>query len=344
MKYKFLDWLRCIGVCLIVYDHLGPLRNPEWFVASQVNSLINAPLGIIQYFGALGVCLFFIISGFCLTTSATAGWQFIYNKVIRILVPLFLSTFLFFCFNKMVSWTIGVTFWDQFSLYEWLTSSTLFCYVLGQDSVINGSTWYLFPLVLLYVLWGLFYRIAKKNPFYFACILNVLFIVVGLVTKSGYYKGNAMQWLVFTMVPVFGILIRAVYNRRISVPVFLSAFAVSYLVFLKNIMIFRPYYYTEEPYLISFVYAILIFGLFLLLEERIIIPKFVSFISNISFSLYLIHMTMGGFLMSVLNANLGFTISFVLTVIIITVLARYHYEWIEKKAVTILKLRDNGPR
>lgn len=332
-KFIFLDWLRCIGICLIMYDHLGPLRNPEWAVSRFIENMVNIPLGIIQYFGAFGVCMFFIISGFCLRPSASTGFKFAYKKIIRILGTLLIATILFYCFNKMVSLLAGQTYWDQFFVRDWMEDSLLICYLLGHDSVINGATWYLFPLMGVYFTAALLYKLFKKNPVYLTGILDVLF---GCLWMLGKFKGIRfvqMQWLIFMLIPVFGILIRAIYDKRLSIQKFAVAFVINYIILLKCIVMFRGEYYSNQPYLISLAYAVLIFGVFLLMEEKLILPKPVKFISDISFSLYLLHMPFGGLIMTQLGNNLGFTVSFMITVFAVGILAWGHCEWVEKRGI-----------
>lgn len=62
-----VDYLRAIALCMILYDHLGGLFNPGWIVKRYVDFFFAVPLNIIQDFGAFGVSLFFLISGFLFT-------------------------------------------------------------------------------------------------------------------------------------------------------------------------------------------------------------------------------------------------------------------------------------
>ena len=56
-----------------------------------------------------------------------------------------------------------------------------------------------------------------------------------------------------------------------------------------------------NSYLISFVYAYLIFILALLLRDRIQLNSFFSFIANSSYSLYLLHGIIGGTIFQILS-------------------------------------------
>lgn len=50
-KYIFLDYLRVMALCMIVFDHLGMYRNPEWLLGNIVENILCKPFHIIQYLG-----------------------------------------------------------------------------------------------------------------------------------------------------------------------------------------------------------------------------------------------------------------------------------------------------
>lgn len=336
-NYNFLYILRFIGVSLIVYDHLGPLRNPDWIVARVLEYWLNRPLGLIQSFGAFAVCLFLVISGFCLTATSKTGLNFIYNKIIKIIGTLFLSTVLFYIFNILFSHFITKTYWDQFSVIDWFKSGTLLCYIQGKDSVINGAIWYLFPLMFLYLFFGLFYRIIKKRVIYLPILLDIVFVLLIIINKVGVEILPVMQWLVFALIPIFGYLIRSVYEKKISFKVFCVAFLANYMVLVKSIIAFRGDYYMNQPYLISLIFALALFGLFLVFEEKIFPPRAVRFISEISFSIYLLHMTFGSLFMTKLVERMGFTLSFIVSVCLVVLLSWGQFCWIEKRVIGKLR-------
>ena len=65
-----INYLRVLAVMMILYDHIGGLRNPEWIVKRGIDYFVTVPLNIIQDFGALGVSIFFLISGLLFTYNA----------------------------------------------------------------------------------------------------------------------------------------------------------------------------------------------------------------------------------------------------------------------------------
>lgn len=337
-KYKFIYWLRLIGMVSIVYDHLGSLRNPNWFLAKGIRHFVNMPLSIIQDFGAFSVCLFFIISGFCLNTTAEKGWIFIYNRFIKLIVELFLSILLFFAFNKLLSLILGQTYWDQFSLKDWLEGSTMFCYLIGKDSAINASLWFIVPLLSLDLITGIFYKIVKKNMLYLILVVDSIFLALIILKVIGMgILISQMQWLIFILMPLFGVLIQLLVTNKISFKIFTVISLINWILLLEGIRLFRPYYYADEPYLVSLLYALLLFSVFLGFEEKIVLPRLVLFFSDISFSVYLIHMTFGGEIMSLIENRIPFTISFIITIFIVFFISILFYKKVEIGIISKIK-------
>lgn len=65
---------------LVAFPHLGVIIEPSWKVAAFIDSAINTPFAIIQNFGALGVCVFFVISGFLLYSNTDTPLKFVGKK------------------------------------------------------------------------------------------------------------------------------------------------------------------------------------------------------------------------------------------------------------------------
>ena len=339
VRYKFINWLRCIGVCAIVYDHLGGLRNPNWIVTKAVDHYFNIPLNIVQYFGGFGVCLFFIISGFCMVTHDKNRIQFIYNKLVRIIGTLIISTGVFWIFDRLITILCGATWWTQFSAVEWVEGGTLLCYLFGRDNSINGATWYLFPLLFIYLYSGTFFGFLKKNKFLFVAIGDALYLAWILYSRSSGVQVIQMQWLVFAIVPFFGILMRELYENRVTVKIFCPMVLIQWFIFVEGILTFKTVYYQTEQYLISFAYALLIFVIFMLLEDKIKVPTCVKIASDISFSIYLTHMTFGSMLMSLLEPLGSFTLQFLISVMCVIGIAYAQFKWIENGVIGKLKWR-----
>lgn len=100
----------------------------------------------------------------------------------------------------------------------------------------------------------------------------------------------------FITLIITGVIFALVKNREISKKEGIIFLSINYILTIVGMYLYSPGYIQGEKYLVSFVYAILVFVAFskIELKENII----VSFISKISFAVYLTHMTFGGLTIS----------------------------------------------
>ncbi len=341
--FSFLTLVRAAAITMIVWDHLGPFRNPQWLPGQLVENIINRPLGIIQSFGALGVILFFLSSGFLLAHGGGRGSRFTYaaKRALKIYPPLLLSFASFYIVQKLLSLiTEAPNYWSQFSTRQWLLGATLLNYLYGEPDVINGTTWYLFPTLLFYFLGFLFYSWLREKPrtvvFAFEAVLAACygaFTMLNLPTALG--EIARISW--YLVFPVFGMLLYYLWNGQMGFPSFLLLGGVNYLLMIRGISMFNPDYYESLPYAVSFAYAFMLFSIALLLNDRIKSFGTVGYLAKISYSVYVTHMTYGSLLLTLLAPRLGFTVSFLLTVLLVLLLAAAHYQTAEKPVSRFLR-------
>lgn len=339
-QYHFLNFLRVLALGMILWDHLGLLRNPDWRVGKFVENNINRPLGIIQYFGAFGVVLFFLISGFLAASGGGGRFRFLWRKFLKIYPPLLVSFASFYGFQWLLSQVMGPNWWSQFSLSQWLSNATLWSYITGEPSQINGTVWYLFPTLLFYLLIFLVYPWMRKRPRLSAGIMEAILAGGFLAQSFGVLPSGVLTNIVslswYVCIPIFGVLLYQVWERKIDFASFLLFGGINYLLMVKGMVLFQPHFYEESPYLISFAYAFLLFALAMVLEDRFKSQVIVDHLSKISYSVYLVHMTYGGLLMEILTAHIGFTISFAITIIVVLLIAAIHYWAIERPLAKFL--------
>lgn len=105
-KNNALDWLRCGALALIIYDHLVGFRMPEWTPVVWMDHIFMKPLELIQYGGALGVSIFFVISGYLLALGVDSG-KYTLNKlpkkILQLYIPMIMSYCSFYLLQKGLS-------------------------------------------------------------------------------------------------------------------------------------------------------------------------------------------------------------------------------------------------
>lgn len=274
-----VDYLRAIALCMILYDHLGGLFNPGWIVKRYVDFFFAVPLNIIQDFGAFGVSLFFLISGFLFTYNGNhqnEGRKTL-KKVMKIYSGCLLSFLEFYLLQRIV-WCVKETYWSQFSLRQWIESMTLVGYFTGSGEVINGTTWFLIPLFMFYVLRiGYTWMQEKVKVRWNVLILEAVLAVIMLLLKV--LKLPVSSWLIFVYMPVSGLILGEIFrdDTQVSILEELVLQFVNYISMTIWFWVFARQYHDSSPYFVSFIYSIALVVLFALLNDKFKKNKAVSF-------------------------------------------------------------------
>lgn len=349
-NYKFLHYLRVLAMAMIFFDHLGLFRNPQWFLGGILDKLFCRPLNIIQYFGALGVVLFFLISGFLFVNSLQNSEnkkRFFIKKFIKIYIPCVGSYIIFFIFQNIIAYFQGEGYWKQFDFKQWIEGATLFAYISGSADVINGTTWYLVPLLIFYVI-GTFV-LTKNNPIKSkapilkilsldAILLLVYFIGISFSNIKILYFTTKMSWYIAFI--VFGVLIYYIYNNFISLKSFLCLCFINYIVAIIGVYLFSYDNYENFPYMVSMVYAIGIFCIGIFMENKLKHNKYIEFLSEISYHIYLLHMPFGSLLLSIIETKMRFTYAFFISVLFVSIAGWLYYMILKKAMKKIEKVLD----
>lgn len=309
-----LDYIRVIAMFMVVIDHIAFMRRDTWIVRRMFEFAVFRPLGIIQYFGAFGICIFFLLSGYLFLPSFNRRMpgicgeiRFTCRKLLGLWLPCVCAFAFFFVFQRVVGTITPLgRYWFQFSASDWIEAMTLTSFFIGSYDKIN-ITWFLIPLVIFYAFYSHLQNMRIKEQckplilqggvlvMYF---LGKIFPSVPPFVALGHYS-----WCITLIIA--GIILyqmkAGVFSRRLGV-VFL---AINYLVTLLGLYLYEKRYLGDEPYLISFIYALFLFVALPKLGLRQ--NKVVMFLADISFSVYLLHMTVGGLVMSLFENRIKYT-------------------------------------
>lgn len=330
-KLVYLDGLRGLAALIVVFHHyiLG------FYPIYGVNKVSTSPISIL-YDGNFSVCVFFILSGFVLSSKFIKTKE--YNVLIagatkryfRLLPPVFLSIFLgylalrFSLFsNTEVARLTGSSWLAQFYTFPpnkvEMLQQGLYRVFLNGESSYNTNLWTIniefLGSMLTFSFLALFGKM--KNRY-------IIYSVIFVTFYTTYY-------LAFFL----GIFLSDLYYTKSTKILFMKNKFILLLIFLFGI------YFGSFPYgppTDKTIYSILdftflkaehfefyhIIGAFILiyvllsskLLQRVFSHKIMQFMGKISFSLYALHLfvlcSFSTFLFKVLYTHLSFKISFIL--------------------------------
>jgi peptidoglycan/LPS O-acetylase OafA/YrhL len=275
-------------------------------------------------YGYLGVFIFFMISGLIICYSLPVDYHFkqfkvfILKRVIRIEPPYVASILLILLLNY---W--GANFTHIPVKFAWTDFLFHFAYLnnFGLGQYYNVVYWTLGIEFQFYLIISSIFKIINNSN-------TGLIIVMLLFVVSSFLNVKNMN-LIFSHLPIFGLgILTFFYFYKKQIPG--QLYGLLCVIFLAEL-----YFYISVPEFWSSLFTLAIF-FFWKLRHGIF-----DFFSNISFSLYLTHTTIGG---KVINLGLRFaktdtqhTILFVLALIISILFAFVFYLMIEKPFIRLSK-------
>lgn len=153
-RLPFIDWMKAIGMGLIVFGHVvgGPLN------------LVTPPI----YQKQLGVAFFLFVTGFTLARETRPVWRVVVNRLFEILV----IGFAFALIVTAASLATGGR--GQLSNY---TPFVLGANVLVNNFPANPTTWYIGTYTHVILLWALVMRRVTVTPALLVAALAVELVV-----------------------------------------------------------------------------------------------------------------------------------------------------------------------
>jgi len=341
VEFNFINLLRAVAVLLVFFCHLSSwfdLNSKYWLPFKVLENDFFHPLAITQNGGALGVSLFFLVSGFLITHVAflETRMEFALKRLARIYPVFFVCSLIFFILiyffpTKSLYWTVVpvqaniMTFLNHISLWDYVRS----------DHLINYVTWTLLIEMLFYTFTFIFFKVLKTRPFLVVFLQLTLALIGILLTRI---IPNVPFWefafaLTYFAIIELGQIIYLLSRKLIRVRIGVLLLLYSFFVFILGNKFFSPENLrTDNSYLVSVMFAFLIFIILLLLDLKITVPKFLLFISKISYSLYLFHFPLVFILLdlTILHFQLHYSIAIAFTVSVIILISYLSYKFIEK--------------
>ncbi len=316
----FIDAARAIAPLFVLWAHLGP-----WWCMEHVGSCTNAAgslwspvadtmliaslLPLNGNGGHLGVLLFFLVSGFIISHVAhTEGrLEFVIKRVFR-LVPLLVvaSVIAYLLSGALVSWGLPPTLgFGAQSFSDLLLSIFLLNTVLPSPTTL-GVTWSLVPEVSFYALLTMAWSVRARWP------LGGTYLMIALVAllKSGTLVFVSFRPAHSFITYVEFILIgRAIYLAWAGLISYRAAALLASIALAANAALHfldayeRSLLFGARSVVPSWAVAI---ALFIALMSGVTrCPRVLRFLSDRSYSIYLLHIPIGSLVLSVLCLRYG---------------------------------------
>jgi peptidoglycan/LPS O-acetylase OafA/YrhL len=291
-KHRFeIDYLRALAVLSVVIFHIIPAYMPGGF---------------------LGVDIFFVISGFLITSnempkilSGTFTFSDFYIRRFRRLFPALFVT-------VSVTVFIGTLIFDEALKFDLLNSaiasifalSNMYFYIgsgyFDSDSILKPllHTWSLGVEEQFYIMWPILLFVLLKfyNKFIVLVLSALILLSLLLSATLVEYDPNAAFFLVFSRMFqfLFGAIIAIV---LLKTPLYKDfVYRKSIVVTLFLILLVGMFIFTEDTPMPGFAAliptlatAIIIFTCHGLISSNTLVYRFIRHISRISYALYLVH-------------------------------------------------------
>lgn len=329
-EIPFIHILRAMAPLPVVWAHLASMvewqYHDKWLPLTLFDRTIGGPLQLYQSGGHLGVMVFFLISGYIISfvSERENRMPFAIKRFFRLFPALIAAVLLAWVLN-----TIGSISRPDIKAEDYLLSMFLLDQFFWPGTAVLPVTWTLFPEIVFYAIVCLVMPLIKSRPIASTFTLALFAYLVVVSTNS---FGNALphtSHIGYLPMFIIGRVFFLIQDGKMSKDVALAFIASSLLVLYGTFAAIWPdqmWHDARKPW--TYPLAILIFyGC--MLWRPLTISRPVRFFGDISYSLYLVHMPVGWFVMDKVQPGAGFTVGFVVAVAASILTAWLIYTFVE---------------
>lgn len=334
-EFGFINLLRGPAALLVVYSHfvgqyLSWIHQTYW-LKRWVDALFVRPLVIVDEFGQLGVMVFFLISGFIIThvSRSENPLRFGIRRLFRIYPAYWLMVAIVIAFGLFDGP------FDYGALHDWrnvLRIATITNYLFNPQYVVLGVGWTLQIEVMFYAMVVCLIPLIRRAPL---LALSVELLLVYVVIASAHAAGP--DWfLVAANVAYLPYLLagQTIYfywsgglaGGRALILGLLVYFAVVYGVYQIQTAFLDPL----QSRILCLIMALGIFVWAMNFGHKVGLMRVPRFLSDISYSLYLIHGPIGMRIIASLHARIGYGNAALLATVVVIALAYLTHRLVER--------------
>lgn len=347
MKLRFAHQLRAVAALSVVINHYWGI-----FFSPVVRAVIGVPASFVPLkpaytqhvlspgwggflYGAFGVAVFFLISGFVIPISLRniSTGQFLTRRFFRIYPVYWFCLLISIAMYVICSWYWSTPLSDRISMTFLVKNIPLVHSAAGLPSL-DFVSWSLAVEIKFYVLFALVSWIGKSAhqvlqlfiSFMALCCVAAFFSTHGLNSPSLIsYAVSDMKFIAFMFL---GCLFYYVLYRELSTRVALGYAVVIYALFVTINSFYEPGLFGALTK--NYTYALVLFSLCYLLRARFKKNRILDFLADISFPLYLVHSMIGYVSMPILiSKGMSFTFAWMISLGVTVIVAFLVHRYVE---------------
>ena len=332
-----LDALRGIAVIAVILFH---------FTMGQSQYIFNFNIG------AMGVDLFFIISGFVIfmTIQKTTHWKaFAWSRFSRLYPTYWFCVTLTTLIIILKLFFISSSVSEHGMLLKYFANMTMVQYYFNIDSI-DGPYWTLIIELVFYTFIILLMLTKTIKYIEYIGVVFMLFCLCytfDIVANNFYFQKISLALPIINYFPLFyaGVILYKMKFEQLTI----MRMSLFFITFIIQCFLFRHCYYnikyidlTEYIVTLSIIYGG--FVLYLFNKLKVIVNPITKWLGQLSYSLYLIHQYIGVSviipgLMKYLHLN--FWMSAMIAFIVILSFAHLIHQYIEKPSIHFLRRNIN---
>lgn len=306
-RFVFLDILRAVAVCVVVYSHVVGI----WLHQHDVRSGFAAwnPLALTLNLGNFGVVVFFLVSGFIVTHTGFAEppSRYVVKRLLRIypmlVVAVLTSAGLF------LAGLHPLTTGDPATVTPLtvLTNASLANYLLIPHVVLIDVGWTLIIEILFYALLLVALPLMRRAVWpVIAGELGVIAVVLATAKLGGPLYFQLAGDIGYLPALLLGQVVWAVWSRRIPAWAGAGFAALAWLEYLWAGVPGLGRQTTVYQYELNLTLGLGLFLLGLLAERKLRPVAWLGYLADRSYSLYLLHGLLAIVVMNALAPKIGY--------------------------------------
>ena len=341
----FIQVLRGLAPLPVVFAHLPEIwlqnTNNRWLPADLYIQLILNPLQINGGGGKIGVIVFFLISGFIISLVARdeSRTEFVTKRILRIFPALIAATFVGYA-TYSISYAQG---WgpiysnDAVTAKDFLKSAFMISWLVPSPRALSVA-WSLMPELIFYGLVFLSMPLLKRYPLRATWALTGLCVLMAApmgVLPYFHYLGHFTVYL-----PIF-LIGRVLYLHQSGSANNGQALALLGLHLTMFCAIFESRFPSELFRSYGMIFNVA-YSIFLFIAAMAMAPKscphWIAFLSKISYSLYLVHLSVGVFVLHAMaQYQIPFSVKFFCSIAASILVATASFYWVEKPSQNLAR-------